>query len=82
LCEGGVEKWARGRGDVSARRFCNVEARVPRNLGKGAGFSLSAGSHHLQGCDWVGEAKRGREWLRGGAPASCDNDDMRRGCEC
>jgi hypothetical protein len=24
---------------VSARRFCSVEARVPRNLGKGAGFS-------------------------------------------
>jgi hypothetical protein len=75
-----VGKWARGRGDVSARRFCSVGARVPRNLGKEAGFSPSADSRRLQGCDWVEEATRGRE--RGGAPTSCDDDDTRRGCEC
>jgi hypothetical protein len=68
---------------VSARRFYSVRARVPRNLGKGAGFSPSAGSRRLQGCEWVGEATRGREWSRGGGPASCDDDDdTRRGCEC
>jgi hypothetical protein len=76
--DGGVAGARSGAEDVAAEAEADEnEATTEDANARRWGWVAGGGLHR-----GVGEATRGREWSRGGAPASSDDDDTRRGCEC